>query len=89
MSNLLPPYVKINQRSVFFICHSRVNVSCYFDIKQISSECQRKVVEYVEFFCIFTYGFSPGLRTQLVQWKNYDYLLLHKVFQPKSVEAKL
>ena len=24
---------------------------------------------------VFTCGFSPGLRTQLVQWKNSDYLL--------------
>ena len=34
---------------------------------------------------LFTCGFSPGLRTQLVQWKNSDYLLFpHKVHQPKT-----
>ena len=39
---------------------------------------------------VFTCGFSPGLRTQLVQWKNSDNLLFpHKVHQPKSVEARL
>ena len=39
---------------------------------------------------VFTCGFSPGLRTQLAQWENSDYLLFpHKVYQPKSVEAKL
>ena len=38
---------------------------------------------------VFTCGFSPGLRTQLVQWNNSDYLLFpHKVHQPKSVEAR-
>ena len=38
----------------------------------------------------FTCGFSPGLRTQLVQWKNSDYLLFpHEVHQPKNVEARL
>ena len=38
----------------------------------------------------FHRGFSPGLRTQSVQWKNSDYLLfLHQVHQPKFVEAKL
>ena len=39
---------------------------------------------------LFTCGFSPGLRTQLVQWQNSDYLLFpHQVHQPKSVGAKL
>ena len=39
---------------------------------------------------IFTCGFSPGLRTQLEQRENSDYLLFpHQVYQPKSVEAKL
>ena len=38
----------------------------------------------------FTGGFSPGLRTQFVQWENSDYLLFpHQVYLPKSVKAKL
>ena len=45
------------------------------------------------FICIIlfiTCVLSPGLRAQLAQWENSDYLHFpHQVHQPKSVEAKL
>ena len=50
-----------------------------FVLKATSSE----VLHFIGAIHIFT-----GLRTQLVQWKNSDYLLFQiQVHQPKSVEA--
>ena len=44
-------------------------------------DCSENGTSLIE-WTIFTCGFSPGLRTGSVQWKNSDYLLFQKITRP-------